>query len=218
MKSLSKTVVSRRTALLLGFGAIVAACTGRGSSASLGSPSPSPTASSVSTPACIVTPSETEGPYFVDERLNRSDISTDPGNGTRRSGVPLDLTFQVSRASSGGCTAMSGAQVDVWHCDAAGIYSDVSAQSSVGQRFLRGYQLTDANGAARFAVRSAGVDRSGVVQAHRIVRVPLPVCAPRRGFGAVTLVARGGARLPDGRAAAVHVDAIRTRRRSGACR
>jgi len=170
VKSLSKTVVSRRTALLLGFGAIVAACTGRGSSASLGSPSPSPTASSVSTPACIVTPSETEGPYFVDERLNRSDISTDPGNGTRRSGVPLDLTFQVSRASSGGCTAMSGAQVDVWHCDAAGIYSDVSAQSSVGQRFLRGYQLTDANGAARFATIYPGWYAGRAVHIHFKVR------------------------------------------------
>lgn len=28
-------------------------------------------------PACVVTPQQTEGPYFVDERLNRSDIRSD---------------------------------------------------------------------------------------------------------------------------------------------
>src|SRR5437763_5650279 len=114
---------------------------GRSPSASLGSPFPStasdttPTASSVATPACVATPAETEGPYFVDERLNRSDITTDSSTGSKRNGVPLDLTFQVARVSSSGCTSLGGAQVDVWHCDAAGVYSDVAAQSTVGQRF-----------------------------------------------------------------------------------
>jgi len=31
---------------------------------------------------CVVTPSQTEGPYFVDERLERSDVRVDPTNGT----------------------------------------------------------------------------------------------------------------------------------------
>src|SRR5439155_13678268 len=63
-------MLSRRTALLVGLGAIAAACTGRSPSAALGSPSPSaasdttPTASPVATPACVATPAETEGPYF----------------------------------------------------------------------------------------------------------------------------------------------------------
>ena len=176
MKSLFETLISRRTALIFGLGAIVAACTGRGSSASLGWPTPSassnatPTAGSVATPTCIVTPAETEGPYFVDELLNRSDITTDPTNGTRRTGMPLDLTFQVSRVGSGACTALSAAKVDVWHCDAAGIYSDVAAQSTVGQRFLRGYQLTGTDGIARFATIYPGWYAGRAVHVHFKVR------------------------------------------------
>jgi protocatechuate 3,4-dioxygenase beta subunit len=176
VKAVLETIISRRTALLLGLGAVVAACTGRGSTASLGSPAPSPssnitpTPSTVATPACIVTPAETEGPYFVDERLNRSDITADPSTGTRRGGVPLSLTFQVSRVGTGGCTALSAAQVDVWHCDATGVYSDVSAQSTLGQRFLRGYQLTDADGVARFATIYPGWYRGRTVHIHFKVR------------------------------------------------
>lgn len=174
MKSPFEPIVSRRTALILGLGAIAAACTGRSPSASLGSPTPSsnaaPPVGSVATPSCIVTPAETEGPYFVDELLNRSDILTDPSSGTRRGGVPLTLTFQVSRVGSGGCTALSGAKVDVWHCDAAGLYSDVSAQSTVGQKFLRGYQLTDADGMAKFATIYPGWYGGRTVHIHFKVR------------------------------------------------
>src|SRR5262249_38956234 len=39
--------------------------------------------------ACTTTPSETEGPYWIDELLNRSDIRTDPSDGTVKSGVLL---------------------------------------------------------------------------------------------------------------------------------
>jgi protocatechuate 3,4-dioxygenase beta subunit len=117
-----------------------------------------------------VTPADTEGPYFVDELLNRSDITTDPSTGIKRGGVPLAITFQVSRVGSGGCTALSGAKVDVWHCDAAGLYSDVSAQSSVGQKFLRGYQLTDADGVAKFATIYPGWYGGRTVHIHFKVR------------------------------------------------
>ena len=121
-------------------------------------------------PACVVTPSETEGPYFVDERLNRSDITTDPSTGAKRDGTSLSLAFNVSRVGTGGCTALSGAQVDVWHCDAAGVYSDVGAQSTVGRRFLRGYQLTDAGGAARFTTIYPGWYSARAVHIHFKVR------------------------------------------------
>jgi protocatechuate 3,4-dioxygenase beta subunit len=174
VQSFFESMVSRRTALIVGLGAIAAACTGRSPSASLGSPTASsnatPTAGSVATPSCIVTLAETEGPYFVDELLNRSDITTDPSTGTKRGGVPLTLTFQVSRVGSGGCTALSGAKVDVWHCDAAGLYSDVSAQSTVGQKFLRGYQLTDADGMAKFATIYPGWYEGRTVHIHFKVR------------------------------------------------
>lgn len=103
-------------------------------------------------PACIVRPEQTEGPYFVDERLHRTDIRSDPTNGIITPGTPLALTFQISRVRAGECHPLQGAQVDVWHCDAAGIYSDVEDPgfNTIGKKFLRGYQLTDAQGAAQF--------------------------------------------------------------------
>ncbi|MGQ0556857.1 MAG: intradiol ring-cleavage dioxygenase [Nitrospiraceae bacterium] len=101
---------------------------------------------------CIVRPEQTEGPYFVDERLHRMDIRSDPTNGKVTPGTQLALIFQISRVRAGECHPLPDAQVDVWHCDATGVYSDVRDPgfSTVGQKFLRGYQLTDANGVARF--------------------------------------------------------------------
>ena len=82
---------------------------------------------------CTVTPSLTEGPYFVDERLNRSDIRSDPSTGIVRPGVALTMRMQLSQISSvAGCTPLVGALVDTWHCDALGVYSDIAAQSSRG--------------------------------------------------------------------------------------
>jgi protocatechuate 3,4-dioxygenase beta subunit len=169
-----ESVMPRRT-LLLGTltivaGAVVAACTGRSQSAAATSPSPSASASAVATPACVVTPSETEGPYFVDERLNRSDITTNPTDGGARAGLPLTVTFSVVRVGSGGCAALSGAQVDVWHCDAAGVYSDVAANNSVGKRFLRGYQVTDSAGLAKFTTIYPGWYGGRAVHIHFKVR------------------------------------------------
>ena len=106
----------------------------------------------------------------MDERLNRSDITTDPSTGSRRNGAPLNLTFQVSRVGTGGCSALSGAQVDVWHCDAAGVYSDVAAQSTVGHRFLRGYQMTGADGIATFTTIYPGWYTGRAVHIHFKVR------------------------------------------------
>jgi len=77
------------------------------------------------TVGCVLTAALTEGPYFVDERLNRSDIRSDPVTGAVSQGVPLDLTFNVARAESNACMPLTGAYLDVWHCDTAGVYSDV---------------------------------------------------------------------------------------------
>jgi protocatechuate 3,4-dioxygenase beta subunit len=94
----------------------------------------------------------TEGPYFVDERLNRADIRIDPTNGTVQDGLLLLLSINVSSLDTGtGVTRpISGAWVDLWHCNAAGLYSDVSANNTVGQKFLRGYQVTDKQGKVQF--------------------------------------------------------------------
>jgi protocatechuate 3,4-dioxygenase beta subunit len=111
-----------------------------------------PHASAATAPSCVVRPEQTEGPYFVDERLNRSDIRSDPGAGVTKAGVPLLLALTVSSLQDGACRPLPGAQVDLWHCDAGGIYSDVTDPhfDTVGQRFLRGYQVTDREGTVRF--------------------------------------------------------------------
>lgn len=94
-------------------------------------------------PACVVRPEQTEGPFFMDERLNRSDLRKEAG-GKVIPGVPLDLTLVVSRLAQGGCAPLAGIVVDLWHCDHLGAYSDTEAG------FLRGYQVTDTRGRARF--------------------------------------------------------------------
>src|SRR5439155_13157143 len=100
---------------------------------------------------CVARPQHTEGPLYVDEALERSDIRSDPANGAVSAGAPLRLAFAVSLLSSRGCAPLPGAKVDVWQCDADGRYSDVRdfAGSTVGQRFLRGHQPTDAAGIAQ---------------------------------------------------------------------
>jgi protocatechuate 3,4-dioxygenase beta subunit len=119
---------------------------------------------------CVVTPEETEGPYFVDELLYRSDIRTDPADGTVKDGVPLQLTFAVMSVSGGACTPLAGATVDIWHCDALGVYSDVQAQQSVGKKFLRGTQVTDASGIATFTTIYPGWYQGRAVHIHFKVR------------------------------------------------
>ncbi len=121
---------------------------------------------------CVARPELTEGPYFVDEMLNRSDIRSDPATGDVREGVPLTLTFNVSEIGAG-CAPLEGAQVDVWHCDAAGVYSDVQDRgfTSTGQKFLRGYQLTDSNGQTTFTTIYPGWYSGRAVHIHFKVRL-----------------------------------------------
>lgn len=101
---------------------------------------------------CIVRPEQTEGPYFIDERLHRSDIRTDPKDGRLMAGTPLTLTLQVMRIDASGCSPLPDALVDIWQCDAVGVYSDVKDPgfNTRGQKFLRGYQVTNAQGEAQF--------------------------------------------------------------------
>jgi protocatechuate 3,4-dioxygenase beta subunit len=123
-------------------------------------------------PACVVKPEQTEGPYFIDEKLNRSDIRSDPLDGSVKEGVPLQLVFQVSQISNGACTPLSGAIVDIWHCDAEGLYSDVDERrfNTLGKKFLRGYQTTDANGIAQFVTIYPGWYSGRTVHIHFKIR------------------------------------------------
>jgi protocatechuate 3,4-dioxygenase beta subunit len=124
------------------------------------------------TGSCLVRPELTEGPYYVDEELNRSDIRVDPSDGTTKAGALLALTFNVSRASSSACEPLADAVVDVWHCDALGVYSDVSDAgfNTVGKKFLRGYQVTGSDGVARFTTIYPGWYQGRAVHLHFKIR------------------------------------------------
>ena len=183
-------ILSRREilALLGGSGvALLAACTVPASgpaatAAASAASAASGTASAASSPAtasaptalpsCIVRPALTEGPYFVDEKLDRSDIRSDPSDGSVRPGTSLTLTFNVSQVSGGVCTALAGALVDVWHCDATGVYSDAQdpSFSTKGKQFLRGYQATSAAGLARFTTIYPGWYPGRAVHIHFKIR------------------------------------------------
>jgi protocatechuate 3,4-dioxygenase beta subunit len=106
-----------------------------------------------SVPSCVVRPELTEGPYFVEEQLNRSDIRANSSDGVVKDGSPLVLVIRASSVGGdGSCAPLAGAVVDVWHCDAEGIYSGVQDPGfdTEGEDWLRGYQVTDAGGRAQF--------------------------------------------------------------------
>ena len=130
---------------------------------------------------CIIRPEQTEGPYFVDERLHRSDIRADLTDTRIRPGTPLTLTFQIMRITQKECLPLPDAQVDIWHCDAAGVYSDVKDPGfdTLGEKFLRGYQMTNAQGEARFLTIYPGWYPIRTVHIHFKIRTA-PVA--RRSF------------------------------------
>ncbi len=125
---------------------------------------------------CVVRPEQTEGPYFVDEHLQRSDLRSDSGGGAPCAGLPLALTLRFARVAGGSCTPLPGATVDLWHCDADGRYSDVDDPrfSTRGRTFLRGYQVSDAAGEVRFTTIYPGWYPGRTVHIHVKVRAPRP--------------------------------------------
>ena len=102
---------------------------------------------------CVIRPASTAGPYYVDEQLNRSDIRTDPSDGSVTDGSLLVLTLNVYAITNRACVPLKDAVVDLWQCDAKGVYSDAVDPryfNTTGKKFLRGYQVTDKRGQAQF--------------------------------------------------------------------
>lgn len=99
----------------------------------------------ISSDVCLLQKEATEGPFYLDPRLVRLDIAEG------RAGLPMQLRLQVVNAD---CSPVVGARVDVWHCDAQGVYSGVKnlggGEDTTGQTFLRGTQITDSAGIASF--------------------------------------------------------------------
>ncbi len=133
---------------------------------------PSPSATPNSVPTCVVRPELTEGPYFVDNMLERVDIRTDSTSGTPKDGTPLLLRFVVATVGTAACMPLAGAQVDIWHCDAQGLYSNVrdGRFDTRGQDFLRGYQITDRYGVADFVTIYPGWYPGRAVHIHFKIR------------------------------------------------
>lgn len=128
----------------------------------------------------VLTPEETEGPYWVDEKLNHSDLATDPTDNSIQIGLPLVLAVTVSQYANGAITPLKDAYVDLWHCNAYGVYSDEAAYNpgggtgtvvTTGKKFLRGYQVTDAHGSARFTSIYPGWYSSRTPHIHARVRL-----------------------------------------------
>lgn len=95
-------------------------------------------------PNCPLIPSETAGPFPLDLTENqtyfRQDVRED------RAGVRHDLKMKIIGLEN--CLPMANVRVNIWHCDKDGLYSGY--QTEVGKTYLRGYQITDANGEVNF--------------------------------------------------------------------
>jgi protocatechuate 3,4-dioxygenase beta subunit len=170
-------ILSRRDMLkLVGIGsaAFLASCAAPEQSSTLVPATAATQATSATSSAldCVVRPEMTIGPYFVDEQLNRSDIRTEPSDNSVKEGVPLTLAIGVFDVANNSCTPLTDAQVDIWHCDALGVYSGVSDQGfdTTGQQFLRGYQLTDGTGKVQFLTIYPGWYSGRAVHIHFTIR------------------------------------------------
>jgi protocatechuate 3,4-dioxygenase beta subunit len=167
-------ILDRRAALRLlgaaGLGAVVVACGGGGSGVAGGKKfgaTRSTTTSSAATASggagqatCVLAPEMTEGPYYLDLDLVRSDVTEG------LSGAPLALALTVADTST--CAPIEGAAVDLWHASPAGDYSGVQGNSGT---FLRGTQVSGSDGVVRFATLYPGWYTGRAVHMHIKVHV-----------------------------------------------
>jgi protocatechuate 3,4-dioxygenase beta subunit len=124
---------------------------------------------------CTLTPEETEGPYYFDVNSIRSDIRED------REGATLRLAIRVRESAA--CTPLANAVVDVWHCDALGVYSGFESASTGGgggapggdptdqETYLRGAQVTNSDGIVEFVTVYPGWYRGRTVHIHAKVHL-----------------------------------------------
>jgi protocatechuate 3,4-dioxygenase beta subunit len=111
---------------------------------------------------CVLTPELTEGPYYVSgERLRRDITEGKPG-------TALLLNLTVLNAST--CKPVKNAAVDIWHCDALGVYSGAIANKA-GTNFMRGIQKTNVKGVATFKTVYPGWYPGRAVHIHVKVHV-----------------------------------------------
>jgi len=162
---------SRRSALArlsaLGAAPLVSACATTGGTP-VGTGDDDDTAGSTddddSVPDCVVTPYQTEGPFWFDAGLVRTEISEG------KAGVALGVALRVIDAAT--CEPIPDAVVDLWHCDGVGWYSgypnqgDNGDEDTSGQTFCRGVQVTDSDGRVSFLTIYPGWYPGRAVHVH----------------------------------------------------
>jgi len=112
--------------------------------------------------SCVLTPEQTEGPYYTANEALRRNITEG------RPGIPLLLRAFVVNAST--CRPIKSAAVDVWHADAGGVYSGFGS-GAASRTFMRGIQRTNAKGLALFRTVYPGWYQGRTVHIHVKVRL-----------------------------------------------
>lgn len=120
--------------------------------------------------ACWLTPSLAAGPYYFDPNLVREDIRTDNDTGQFHDGIQLNMTFKVINVN---CDPIPNVLVDIWHNDADGLYSGYVQPhgNTTGQDFMRGIQMTNANGECSFITSYPGWYPGRATHIHFKVRL-----------------------------------------------
>jgi protocatechuate 3,4-dioxygenase beta subunit len=168
--------ISRRTVLMAGGATIAASAVGvELDLGTLAQSTPNAGLPLIEASTCVLTPEMTEGPFYLDLELIRQNIVED------RTGIPLKLQIAVADATA--CTPIENAAVDIWHCDSHGYYSGVAAnmpgpdadQTDIAEAaaatFLRGIQLTNADGIAEFETIYPGWYIGRTIHIHLKVRL-----------------------------------------------
>ena len=130
--------------------------------------------SSASVSSCSTIPSETAGPYPGDgtngvnaltmSGIVRSNITSSLSGSTVAAGIPLTVTLKLV-SGSGSCANLVGYAVYLWHCNQTGGYSMYSS-GITGETYLRGVQVSNANGEVTFTTIFPGCYSGRVPHIH----------------------------------------------------
>ncbi|KAH7081251.1 Intradiol ring-cleavage dioxygenase [Paraphoma chrysanthemicola] len=118
--------------------------------------------------SCILAPEVTDGPYYVTGELIRQNVKEDQ--------VGIDLYLEVQYVDITTCDPVSGLYVDIWNCNATGVYSGVeSGQGGLNSTFLRGVQETDNDGVVSFETIFPGHYEGRAVHTHLLTKTNVTV-------------------------------------------
>jgi hypothetical protein len=138
----------------------------------------------------VLTPELTEGPYYVADEKIRHNITEG------KAGTPLLLNLTVVNAST--CKPVKNAAIDIWHCDALGVYSGAIANNAFGPTpsgDLPALSVVASGG----GLRSRWSTREGPITRHRVCLLG------RSGFGGWGILKRArGVNAGRGNALVIH--------------